>query len=98
MISFSERKGSSTETFREELLDYSPRSREDKETSVNVACEKSRRSTKRKRKDEPDTGGMVTQVLVGRESNVSGSERLTPSGRPPAAYPLAGRLSSAWYF
>jgi hypothetical protein len=98
MMSSSERKGSSIETVREESLDYSPRSPEDKETSVDVAYEESRRSTKRKREDDPDTRGMATQVLVGRESNVSGSERLTLSGRTPAAYRLAGRLSSARYF
>ncbi|KAK7229626.1 hypothetical protein V2G26_001796 [Clonostachys chloroleuca] len=55
MISSSERKGSSTETVREESLDYSLRSPEDKETSVDVAYEELRRSTKRKREDDPDT-------------------------------------------
>ncbi|CAI6077651.1 unnamed protein product, partial [Clonostachys chloroleuca] len=59
MMSSSERKGSSTETVHKESLDYSPRSPEDKETSIDVAYEESRRSTKRKREDDPDTRDVV---------------------------------------
>ncbi|CAH0055274.1 unnamed protein product, partial [Clonostachys solani] len=52
-----ERKGSSIETICKESLDYSLRSPEDKETSVDVAYKESRRSIKRKREDDLDIRG-----------------------------------------